>query len=85
MKINFSEDAVVAVSEKAMSKGTSPLNECNSLFKDFQFGLKLIQKNTGKDDFLISAEAFLSHKIGKKPFLVIKLFFSVSLVVPKTL
>ena len=57
MKINFSEDAVIAVSEKAMSNGTSPLNECNSLFKDFQFGLKLIHKNTGKDDFLIPAEA----------------------------
>ena len=57
VKINFSEDAVIAVSEKAMSNGTSPLNECNSLFKDFQFGLKLIHKNTGKDDFLIPAEA----------------------------
>ena len=57
VKINFSDDAVSAVSERSLSKGTSPLSECNSLFKDYQFGLKLIQKNTGKEDFLITAEA----------------------------
>ena len=57
VKINFSDDAVSAVSERSLAKGTSPLNECNSLFKDYQFGLKLIQKNTGKEDFLITADA----------------------------
>ena len=36
----------------------SPLNECNTLFKDYQFGLKLIQKNTGRrNDFQITSEA----------------------------
>ena len=57
VKIKFSDDAVSAVSERSLAKGTSPLNECNSLFKDYQFGLKLIQKNTGKEDFLITADA----------------------------
>ena len=57
VKINFSDDAIAAIHEKSISSGNSPLNECNTLFKDYQFGLKLIQKNTGRNDFQITSEA----------------------------
>ena len=57
VKIDFSDDAIAAIHEKSISSGNSPLNECNTLFKDYQFGLKLIQKNTGRNDFQITSEA----------------------------
>ena len=58
--------AVAAIGEKASEKGASTLQTCNLLFKDFQFGLKLIQKNTGRREFNLTADtienpdAFLS-------------------------
>ena len=30
---------------------------CNRLFKDYQFGLKLIQKNTGQREFVVPPTA----------------------------
>ena len=30
---------------------------CEHLFKDYQFGLSLIQKNTGQKQFVLSADA----------------------------
>ncbi len=30
---------------------------CLTLFRDYQFGLKLLQKNIGKDDFELPVEA----------------------------
>ena len=64
VKIKFSEDAVAAVSEKAMSNGTSPLNECNSLFKD----LKLLKSQAERcKDILLS--------LSKNPHLLKDNFF----------
>jgi len=62
----FDAAAVAAIGEKASEKGASTLQTCNLLFKDFQFGLKLIQKNTGRREFNLTADtienpdAFLS-------------------------
>ena len=67
----FEDDAVAAISERAMVKGESALQTCNLLFKDFQFGLKLIQKNTGRCEFTINSDtindpdAFLSDIVVK--------------------
>ena len=33
------------------------LQICQQRFKDYQFGLKLIQKNTGKSEFELGADA----------------------------
>lgn len=35
----------------------SVMKLCSDLFRDFQFGLKLIQKNTGEKIFKLSREA----------------------------
>ncbi len=62
----FDAAAVAAIGEKSSEKRTSILQTCTLLFKDFQFGLKLIQKNTGRREFNITAQtiedpdAFLS-------------------------
>ena len=62
----FDAGAVAAIGEKASEQGASSLQTCNLLFKDFQFGLKLIQKNTGRREFNLTADtienpdAFLS-------------------------
>ena len=39
------------------SQNQSILQICEELFRDFQFGLNLIRKNTGQDTFVITAEA----------------------------
>ncbi|MEC7862039.1 MAG: ATP-dependent protease, partial [Verrucomicrobiota bacterium] len=57
VRIEFSEDAVTALGERAVKEGTRPLQLCEFLFKDYQFGLKLIQKNTGKAKFTVNSEA----------------------------
>ena len=57
VRIGFSEDAVEAIGERAVKEGTRPLQLCEFLFKDYQFGLKLIQKNTGKDEFTVDSKA----------------------------
>jgi len=62
----FDAAAVAAIGERSSEKRTSILQICTLLFKDFQFGLKLIQKNTGRREFNITAQtiedpdAFLS-------------------------
>ncbi len=67
----FDDAAVAAIGKRASAKASSALQTCNSLFKDFQFGLKLIQKNTGRREFNIGAEtiedpdAFLSDIVVK--------------------
>ncbi|MCP4847563.1 MAG: AAA domain-containing protein [Verrucomicrobiaceae bacterium] len=67
----FDDAAVAAIGKRASAKASSALQTCNLLFKDFQFGLKLIQKNTGRREFNIGAEtiedpdAFLSDIVVK--------------------
>ena len=41
----------------AEERGQSVLQLCEELFRDYQFGLKLIKKNTGQDSFPIPASA----------------------------
>ena len=57
VRIEFTEDAVESISERASKEGSRPLQLCEFLFKDYQFGLKLIQKNTGKTEFTVNEEA----------------------------
>ena len=57
VRLKFGSDAVSAVGERAAAGEGSPLQLCEALFKDFQFGLKLIQRNTGRSEFEIGADA----------------------------
>jgi len=47
INIRFSDDAVTLLGEEAAEQARSVLQLCQQRFKDYQFGLKLIEKNTG--------------------------------------
>lgn len=57
LDLRFSDEAVVALLDAA-EKAQRPAAElCRDLFKDYQFGLRLISRNTGQQEFLLEAEA----------------------------
>ncbi len=49
--MSFDPGAIAAISEQAEEQNMSALQICQQLFRDYQFGLKLIQKNTGQGAF----------------------------------
>lgn len=57
IKILFTDDAICLLGEQAVTQGRSALQICQQRFKDYQFGLNLIQKNTGKGEFELDVEA----------------------------
>src|SRR5690606_21500285 len=58
--IRFTPEAVERLVEMALAEGVLMQDVCERTFKDYQFGLKLIQKNTGQDDFLLDREAVVA-------------------------
>ena len=69
IRLKFTDAAVEMLGEEAASRTRSVLQTCQQRFKDYQFGLKLIQKNTGKGEFELDTDAvsdadkFLSESI----------------------
>lgn len=69
VKVQLAEEAVFALAELAAEKGRSVLAVCREHFKDYQFGLKLIEKNTGRSEFILpaiaveDADRFLSEMV----------------------
>jgi ATP-dependent Clp protease ATP-binding subunit ClpX len=57
LEIAFDEAAVRRLVERAQKERMKISDLCAHLFKDYQFGLSLIEKNTGQAKFLIPAEA----------------------------
>ncbi|MGB2403453.1 MAG: AAA family ATPase, partial [Akkermansiaceae bacterium] len=57
IKISFTDKAIGLLGEEAVTHGRSALQICQQRFKDYQFGLNLIQKNIGKDNFELGVEA----------------------------
>ena len=57
IQIVFEPDAVAALGERSAEKGINGLQVCQELFRDFQFGAKLVQKNTGQDRFSLDRKA----------------------------
>ena len=55
--MDFTEDAVIELAELSSIQGRSVLQICRTKFKDYQFGLKLIQGNNGREIFEICKEA----------------------------
>ncbi len=53
----FETEAVARLSELGEQRNQSVLQLCEELFRDYQFGLKLIQQNTGRNTFSIDASA----------------------------
>ena len=57
LEIIFDETAVRRLVERAQTERMSMSDLCAHLFKDYQFGLSLINKNTGQARFVIDAAA----------------------------
>jgi ATP-dependent Clp protease ATP-binding subunit ClpX len=57
LDVVFDETAVRRLVERAHAERMSMIDLCAHLFKDYQFGLNLIKKNTGRKEFVLNAEA----------------------------
>jgi hypothetical protein len=57
LEIVFDEGAVRRLVERAQTERMTMNDLCAHLFKDYQFGLNLIKKNTGRTKFILNAEA----------------------------
>ena len=57
VRLVFSAGAVEALGRLSVERCISVLELCQELFKDYQFGLKLIERNTGRSEFELGREA----------------------------
>src|SRR5438132_1058051 len=57
LEIVFDEAAIRRLVERAQAERMNMSDLCFHLFKDYQFGLNLIKKNTGQTKFVLDAEA----------------------------
>ena len=55
--LRFDDEAVHALIEKAHAEIIGVRELCDRLFKDYQFGLSLVQKNIGQREFPITRAA----------------------------
>ena len=55
--LKFTEEVVDALAKRSGEERIAPLALCRQLFKDYQFGLQLIQKNTDQGVFELTAAA----------------------------
>ena len=67
--VGFTKEAVEALALEASKNSISTMKLCQQKFKDYHFGLKLIEKNTGQSKFeigkdaIIDADKFLSESV----------------------
>ena len=54
LSIRFDEDAAHRLAARAEAEDVPMRDLCERLFKDYQFGLKLVQKNTGQREFVLT-------------------------------
>lgn len=57
VEVEFDDSAVERLLEKSRSTGASVRELCALVLKDYEFGLKLIQKNNGRNRFVLGAAA----------------------------
>ena len=57
VRLTFDSEAVARVAAISAERGQSVLQLCEEKFRDFQFGLQLIRKNTGQKTFPVTADA----------------------------
>jgi ATP-dependent Clp protease ATP-binding subunit ClpX len=57
LAIIFDDSALRRLVERAQGEGMAMTDLCGHLFKDYQFGLSLINKNTGRSEFVLNAAA----------------------------
>ena len=67
--VGFTKEAVETLALEASKNSISAMKLCQQKFKDYHFGLKLIEKNTGQSKFeigkdaIIDADKFLSESV----------------------
>jgi len=57
LELVFDQGAIRRLVERAQAERLTMSDLCAHLFKDYQFGLSLIKKNTGRTKFVLNAEA----------------------------
>jgi ribosomal protein L14 len=57
LEIIFNQSAICRLIERARAERMTMGDLCAHLFKDYQFGLNLIKKNTGQTQFVLDAQA----------------------------
>jgi len=57
VELRFADAALDGLLERAEAERMKMGDLCAHLFKDFQFGLSLIKKNTGRNEFVLGREA----------------------------
>ena len=57
LRLSFTEPAADLLITQALERGRPIRDWCAERFKDYQFGLKLIAQNTGREEFIIDVEA----------------------------
>ena len=57
LQLRFADDAIESIIDRALHDQKSITDLCTELFKDYQFGLKLIKTNTGATEFTIPQAA----------------------------
>jgi hypothetical protein len=57
LAITFDQSALYRLVERAQAEHMTMPELCAHLFKDYQFGLSLVQKNTGQSAFMMDASA----------------------------
>ena len=57
LELRFSAEAIETLWREAQQRGLSAANLCQDLFRDFEFGLKLIAQNTGRRVFELGPAA----------------------------
>ena len=53
LRMELTPDAIEALIEGALQSGKNMREQCAAVFKDFEFGLKLVSKNSGQTSFTI--------------------------------
>ncbi|MCB1091094.1 MAG: ATP-dependent protease, partial [Verrucomicrobiae bacterium] len=57
VRLSFDPEAVTALIDESRRQNVSVMSVCRDRFRDYQFGLKLIHRNTGQDSFLLPKAA----------------------------
>lgn len=71
VEVRFDDEAVAALVARAEAENVGVRELCDRLFKDFQFGLGLVGKNTGQKEFVLpraavaSPDGFISELVVK--------------------
>ena len=57
LNLEFSKEACSKIVAIAVNQDRSTSSVCEQLFKDYEHGLKIVSRNSGKNQFLITADA----------------------------